>query len=133
MSLVIVDLFNQLMITRKIANLHTKVNVWNEMIENEKRKEILKLILAEMCEGLVPLVYALCFAMSYYGPNSHLIGNVGIEIWGYKAVDDATRTILVLIGMFGFDLFSLLINVIRVLKLKRVICYVMQKTPHIVT
>ena len=63
-----------------------------------------------MCEGLVPLVYALCFAMSYYGPNSHLIGNVGIKIWGYKAVDDATRTFLVLFGMFGFDLVSLFIN-----------------------
>ena len=136
-SLVIVDLFMQLMITHKIANLHTKVNVWNEMIENEKRKEILKLILAEMCEGLVPLVYALCFAMSYYGPNSHLIGNVGIRIWGYKAVDDATRTFLVLFGMFGFDLVSLLINAMLIwsnckINILREFCVVLQKYWYII-
>ena len=107
----LVDLLMQFMMSYKIVHLHAKVVIGDqETLQEEKSKEILKLVLAEMCEGLVPLVYAICFAMSYYGPNANFIGNVGIEIWGYKAVDDATRTFLISFGMFALDLFSLLIN-----------------------
>ena len=107
----LVDLLMQFMMSYKIVHLHAKVlNGDQETLQVEKNKEILKLVLAEMCEGLVPLVYAICFAMSYYGPNANFIGNVGIEVWGYKAVDDATRTFLLSFGMFALDLFSLLIN-----------------------
>ena len=56
------------------------------------------------------LVYSICFAMSYYGPNADITGNVGIEIWSYKAVEDGRKTLLILFGLFVIDLFSVLLN-----------------------
>ena len=70
----------------------------------------MKLVLAELCEGLVPLSYAFCFSMAYYGPNSRLIGNVGTSLWQYKATDDASRTLIVLFALFFMDLISLSLN-----------------------
>ena len=109
--IVIADLVLQLIMSYKIVHLHKKVvQRRNASNEKEKQKEIRKLVLAEMCEGLVTLAYAICFAMSYYGPNAHLTGNVGIEIWAYKAVDSPAKTLLILFGLFTVDLFTLLIN-----------------------
>ena len=76
----------------------------------EKKNVILKLVSAELCEGLIPLAYAICFAMAYYGPNANLIGNVRNDYWHYKAVDDASWTFIVMFGMFAMDLVSFFLN-----------------------
>ena len=105
--------------------------------EAEKRKAIFALSLAEICEGLIPLSYALCFAMAYYGPNAKLIGNVGNDLWAYKAVSDITWTFLVLFGLLFIDFFSLLLNAIIVwiyanVKLMEECCSAIQKYWYII-
>ena len=68
------------------------------------------MVCAELSEGLIPLGYAIGFAMAYYGPNANLMGNVKNEEWQRKAVDDASWTFLVMSGLFAMDLFCLLLN-----------------------
>ena len=70
----------------------------------------LKLLLAESIEGLIPLAYAIGFAMAYYGPNGHLLGNIKNEVWHYTAVHDASMTFTVMFALFTIDLISLLLN-----------------------
>ena len=98
----------------------------------EKKKAITKLVLAELFEGLVPLAFAICFAIAYYGPNAKLLGNVQNGYWQYKAVDDVSRTFLVMSGMFTMDLLSLFLNAIILwlsckLNIFKEICSVLQK------
>ena len=110
-GIVIVEFLMQLRMTHQIVQLHKKVSIrQNKKIRKEKKKAILSLILAEMCEGLVFLAYALCLAMSYYGPNTKLTNGVGIGIWGYDAIVDDGKTFLILFGLFSVDLMSFLLN-----------------------
>ena len=56
----------QLRMTYQIVQLHSKIT--NEAIENAdegKRKMIRTLVLAELTEGVTPLIYAICFVMAY--------------------------------------------------------------------
>ena len=82
--------------------------------ENERNKDkkqrILKLILAETVEGIVPMCYAVGLIMAYYGPNSKLLGNVGSGIWAYEEIEDVGRHLKVMFGMFGMDVLSVLLN-----------------------
>ena len=45
----------------------------NEQKRRIKNKAILKLVLAEMCEGMVPLAYVILFSIVHYGPNSAIL------------------------------------------------------------
>ena len=62
--------------------------------------------------GLVFLAYALCSAMSYYGPNAKLTNGVGIGIWGHDAIVDVNKTFLVSFGLFVIDVMSFCLNAI---------------------
>ena len=75
-----------------------------------KKKFIINLVLAELCEGLVPLVYIIGFAMSYFGPNFSLIGNVGSDHWGYTKIEDPNHILVVSFAMFLIDLVALSLN-----------------------
>ena len=79
-------------------------------IKQDKKQRILKLILAETVEGIVPMCYAIGLIMAYYGPNSKLIGNVGSGIWAYEEIEDVGRQLKVIFGMFGMDVLSVLLN-----------------------
>ena len=132
------DIILQLVMSFQIVRLHKKVIQNRDNIhEPEKRKAILALSLAEICEGLIPLSYAICFAMAYYGPNAKLIGNVGNDLWAYKVVSDINWTFLVLFGFAFIDFFSVLLNAIIILiyakvKLMEECCSTLQKYWHII-
>ena len=105
------DFLMQLFMSFQIIQLYKNVaSGESEEIDSDKQKAVIKLALAEISEGLVPLAYALCFAMAYYGPNAKLIGNIGIELWAYKAVNDVNWTFGVLFGLFFLDLISFFLN-----------------------
>ena len=117
----------------RIIKSHQKVTSYgDESVKREKRKTIMKLVLAELCEGLVPLTYAICFAMAYYGPNAELIGNVRNGYWQYKIVDDASSTFLVMLGLFTMDLVCLSLNayIIKIygdVNIFKEVCIVLEK------
>ena len=84
--------------------------------KKDKKQRIVTLILAETVEGLVPMCYAIELIMAYYGPNSNLIGNVGIGLWTYEEIEDIGRQLVVIFGMFGVDVLGALLNGINLSK-----------------
>ena len=106
-SVVIVDFLLQLRMVHQIIQLKRKVSKdqSSRSITNTRmEKEISELLLAELTEGLVPVVYVIGFSMAYYGPNGHLTGNVLSDLWSYEKVKDATRLFFVQFLLFGIDL-----------------------------
>ena len=109
--IIAIDFFLQLKIAYKIVQLHTVVN--DEMTVNanmEKQRMVTKLALAELTEGMAPLVYATGFFMAYYGPNGTLLRNVKSNHWGGKTVDDIGYLFQMMLLLFGVDAFSVLAN-----------------------
>ena len=101
----------QLLMTYRIVILHKKTTFDdNEKLATDKKNAIRELVLSEMSEGLVPLAYAMCFSLSYYGLNAKLIGNVRNGYWLFKEVDDARWTFFVMLFLFIIDLICLLVN-----------------------
>ena len=68
-----------------------------------------KLIIAELIEGLTPIIYLICVVMAYYGPNAHLFSNIGNSYWS-ETIDDIGPLCVTMIILFSVDLFSILIN-----------------------
>ena len=109
--MVVADILIQSVMTRQIFKLHKKVTIDEQGIsKKETRKAILKLLLAELCEGLVPMAYAICFAMAYYGPNAELLGNVRNGYWQNKIVEDVSWTFQVMFWLFLMDIVCLAMN-----------------------
>ena len=138
-SLVAVDFLLQLRMSYSIVRLYKKVsNHEHEKLKKEKRKAILKLVLAELCEGLVHMAYSICFAMSYYGPNAKLANNVGIGLWGSTAVCEVNRTFLLMLCLFTLDLICVCVNAVVIwtfcnVNLFRECCFVLEKYWYIMT
>ena len=77
----------------------------------EKQIDLVQnLIITQMLECVVPLVYCLCFCSAYLGPNSTLIGNVGNSYFQYDKVDDFEGTIKNIATFFLVEVCSLLSN-----------------------
>ena len=109
--MVLVDVLLQLIMTCQIVKLHNKVtDCKNGTTKTQKRKAILNLVLDELCEGLIPMAYAISFAMAYYGPNAELIGNVKNGYWQYKIDEDISHTFLVMFGIFLMSIVFLALN-----------------------
>ena len=110
-STVIISIIQQMIMNYQIIKWHKKVTVdENDLHKKEKRNAVLDLVLAELCEGLAPLAYALSFAMAFYGPNAELLGNVKSEYWQYTALEDVSWTFLVMLGLFLVDIVTLALN-----------------------
>ena len=94
----------------------TDLNEHEQRRRNEKRT-ILKLVLAEMCEGLVPLAYAIGFSMVHYGPNSEILeGSIG----GNTKDQDEGKIYGVMFLLFVIDMVSCLANAYQLWKLGKI-------------
>ena len=114
-TIIIVDFLMHLRMTHQIVKLKNKVTVDIDdtlVIDNLRRRTIQKLILAELVEGLVPLAYAIGFAMAYFGPNGYLLGNVLSDIWAYEKVEDFGALFNVQFLLFGVDCIGVILNTI---------------------
>ena len=106
-----VDFFLLLLMTYKIVRSHRLVI--DKVMDNENREKqrmVTNLALAELTEGMTPIVYAIGISMAYYGYNGTILGNVKNDYWGYKAVDDIGYLFQIMILLFGVDVLSTLIN-----------------------
>ena len=111
--MILVEFIVQLWWTRKVIRLRRKAVANIDLAGDLKRiidKEIINLSLIELTEGLVPLAYAIGFAMAYWGPNGHLIGNVLCDAWAYEKENDIRRLFQILGLLFGVDLACVLFN-----------------------
>ena len=91
----------------KIINLHrstTTLDIPSSMRNlKEKDYHLLKLILIEMIEVLVPLAYVITVLIAYYGPNAEILGNIRNDYWQYKSIDDILKLVQVVLVMFIID------------------------------
>ena len=69
-----------------------------------------ELILTERIETLVPLIYIICFGITYYGPNAEMLGTVKLDLWSFKPVMDIENYALNLFILFVVDFMSLVFN-----------------------
>jgi hypothetical protein len=66
-----------------------------------------ELVIVEMVEFIIPLVYLACFCTAYYGPNAELLGNITNEDFHFVAVEDPFHTIKNVGFFFCFDAIAL--------------------------
>ena len=89
-------------------------NVWPGM-----NRKITILILAELIEGFTPIIYGVCMAMAYYGPNAHILSNVGNSYWG-KPIKTLGPLFATMSILFAVDTLSVAINSFCLWKLVKV-------------
>ena len=108
---VLVEFVLQFQMTYKIVQAHNKIADGDlDDGTGEKPKLVRKLALAEITEAVTPMVFAIGFAMAYYGPNSTILGNVKNEYWGYKRIDDVGYLYRMMLLLFGVDTISVIVN-----------------------
>ena len=109
--IIVVDFFLHLKMTHKIFQLNNFVS--SEATENEsmgQQRMVTKLVLAELIEGITPLVYAMGFLMAYYGFNGTILHDVRSDYWGAKPVEDVGHLLQMMFLLFGVDVLSVLVN-----------------------
>ena len=111
--IITVDILMHLWMTRQIVRIH-RVNAseieGSLLTDKDREKAVMKIVMAELIEGIVPLAYAIGFTMAFFGPNGKLIGDVLADIWTYEKVDDVRGLYFNQILLFGVDCLSVLLN-----------------------
>ena len=128
-----IDFILHLKMTYDLIRIQNKTaSIQNEKddLERARKKTIAKLVLAELCEGMVPLAYALGFSMMYLGPNSSIFGSSNMKF------DDVVRMFGVMLALFSLDIMSVVLNacllwVLAELNIAHEFCKVLKKYWHI--
>ena len=110
-SFLVLDALHHLSLTYEIIKEHKKVD--NEIFAYDNKKNPIiaaKLAFAELIEGITPIVYGICIAIAYYGPNSRILGNIGCSYWSYQEIEDISILFGTMLLLFSFDTLSVLIN-----------------------
>ena len=110
---IIVEFLMHFWMTHKIIRHTKRVTADFEQsknIDKRKKRAIMRLILAELVEGIVPLSYAIGFAMAYFGPNAYLIGNVLSDYWAYEKVENIERLFYIQFSLIGVDCIGVVLN-----------------------
>ena len=106
-----VDFVQLLQITYKIFRLHNRVNDTLTANQNiDEQRMITSLAVVEITEVLTPIVYAIGFAMAYYGYNGAILGDVKNSYWGYNMVDDIGHFFEMMLLLFCIDTFFSIFN-----------------------
>ena len=112
-----VDQFLHSRATFKIIRQYKRVKVDHPETRVPKNNiEIAKLIIAELVEGMIPLIYGIGMAMAYYGPNAKLFINIGSSFWG-EPIDDITEVFKMMLILFLVDTMGAAINSICLWKM----------------
>ena len=93
--------------TNKIIQEHKKVS--DKAINCRNRMMITNLVLVELLEGTVPIIYGICIAMAYFGPNSHILANIGNTYLG-KGIENIAPVFGTMVILFSVDAMSVVIN-----------------------
>ena len=92
---------------RKIVNLYRSTstpNILSRKRHLKKREYLLsKLILIELVEVLVPLLYVVTVLIAYYGPNAEILGNIKNDYWQYESIADIWKVVQTVLVMFAID------------------------------
>ena len=100
----------------QIIKLSRKVNeetttAMKENIDQEKRTTFFDLLITELIDAMIPLVYGIGYAMAYFGPNAHLMRNVGSDWFGGKIMTDLQNFYIFMLELLTIDLISAILTV----------------------
>ena len=87
-----------------------KTNLTNENLNQEKQQKVFELASTELIETLIPLVFGSGYALAYFGPNAHLMKNVGSNWYGGKVMQDIQYFYQVMILLFAIDLIGMILT-----------------------
>ena len=106
------------------------VYIWKKNDNSiEKPIELMQeLVINEIVEMMVPVIYLSCISFAYFGPNSHLIGHVRNSYWQYNAIDDFEYTVAMIVIFFVVDVGSGIIGAALV----RYFCQIKLHRVHVV-
>ena len=104
-----VDVLLNLHSCYQIIQLHNSIAPEGTEVAKEKKHLLVKLMMIETIEVLVPLAYLITVLIAYYGPNGDIIGNIRNDLWQYKSIDQIDKLVLAVLFMFVIDLFSAII------------------------
>ena len=117
---VFIGFVSHFIMTYHIIKDFRKVTIDGIESENrEKKLRITKLIITELIEGFTPIIYGICIAMAYYGPNAYLFSNIGNTYWSVK-MNDIGSVIQTMSILFFVDTFSVIFNSILLWKILHV-------------
>ena len=108
-----VELIVQLFKTYGIFKINKKIQTETsdrEKLQQEKDEAIQNLVLNELVDVLMPIVYVSLLMMAYFGPNATILGNVGCEKWMWKKISRLSPLLMALFRLFSVDLLALVIN-----------------------
>ena len=100
----------------QIIKLSRKVNeetktATKEKMDQEKRTMFFDLLITELVDAMMPLIYGIGYAMAYFGPNAHLIRNIGNNWFGGKIMKDLQNFYIVMLELLTIDLISMIVTV----------------------
>ena len=131
-----VDLFLHLVECFQIIKLNQRVDDGNRFTENHRRMErdakVKVLVMSEFLEAMLPMTYGIAFTMAYYGPNAHLLKNVGNSYFGGKAIEEIQHFYVVFFQMFSIDIVAMILSGVSLkyfcrINLYQVFCEIMKK------
>ena len=115
-SILGLNFFLNLVLCINIIRTHKKVaDISSELIDvrNKTKNEMMtELILIETVEFVVPVMFMVTFAITFYGPNAYIIGNVRNDYWQYQKVDNLTSYLTGAFKMTMIDALSGLISLV---------------------
>ena len=114
-----IDLFLHSRITYKLIKEHNNVEENTGQGNTTRSIKVAKLILAELMEGFTPMIYAICIAMAFYGPNATLFSDIGNSFWG-TPIKDIGPLFYTMFILFSLDTVSAVVNSIILWKFIRV-------------
>ena len=92
-----------------IVHIHRKIdqisNTEKKLVET-KQSAHLELVLIEIIEFIVPLVYIVSLVIALYGPNSNILGNYGNGYWTFEEIENVAKSLIVASKLVLIDLFS---------------------------
>ena len=108
--MMLIDFALHLKMTFDLIKLQRKTFIVEIAIENQRiiqNNMLLRLAIVELCEGAIPLAYAIAFSMMYYGPNFALLGG---SIEEGALAKDVVKIYGLMLSMFLIDLLSVVQN-----------------------
>ena len=121
-----VPFFMNLYICIKVIKLHGQVTNNDHEEENlllRKDELLMKLIINEITELLVPIIFIISFMFAYYGPNAAIIGNVQNDYWQYHRIEDPFSYVSGILLMTVIDFSGATISLILVWGLCKINCW----------
>ena len=103
-----------------IIRMSRKINsdpAEKEKLEPLRQEAVQDLLLVELAEMLMPLVYISTILMAFYGPNGKILGNIRNSYWNYKEIDDMSGLLIAVFRMFSLDVLAAALTILLLWKL----------------